>query len=113
MTMLVEARPTHPVVGALRDACTWIREAADSAIFGLGDDELGGVIGECEVLRAVTHHLQLSLVREADERNLAGRAGATSLAAWLTGRLRLQPRDARRLVRVAHATGARAEPLDY
>jgi hypothetical protein len=103
----------HPVLAGVRDAISHVGAAAESAIWGLSDDALCDAIGACEQLRARTHALELALVRDVDGRDLGRRAGAASTAAWLTGRFRLRPGQARNWVQLANATDEMEEVLDY
>jgi Domain of unknown function (DUF222) len=47
------------------------------------------------------------VVREADRQDLGRRSGATSTGAWLSGRLRLRPAEAGRMVKLAKALETR------
>jgi hypothetical protein len=113
MNMQVGTVGTHPVVGAVGAAFDGLGAVRDAAVFGLADDELEAAIAGCEGLRARVMDTELALVAEADGRDLGRRLGAASTAAWLAGRFRLRPGDARRLVELANRTRADDGPTDY
>ncbi|HEX6232490.1 MAG TPA: DUF222 domain-containing protein [Jiangellaceae bacterium] len=52
-------------------------------------------------------------MREADGRDLGRRSGGSSTAAWLAGRFRIRPGQARTLVRLANHTRPDDGPVDY
>lgn len=106
-------RPEHPALTALDEAITQVGAAAETAIWGLSDDELTGAMERCEKMRAGAHAFELSLVREADGRNLGRRCGAASTAAWLTGRFRIRPGQARSWVQLANGITEPEEVTDY
>lgn len=105
--------PAHPAVVALDESITRVKAAADTAIWGLSDAELAEAVQRCEHLRAGLHSFELSLIREANERNLAPRCGAASTAAWLTGRFRIRPGQARSWVQLANSTAESDDVTDY
>lgn len=72
------------------------------------------LLARCEVLAARQAELRLRLVAEADGRDLGRRAGASSTAAWLRGRYRVRPGEARARVELANRIAAAADaPVDY
>jgi hypothetical protein len=102
-----------PVLGALGAAAAAVAEVQDAAVFGLGDADLEAAIEACQALAARVFDATLTLVREADERDLGRRLGGSSSAAWLSGRFRIRPGQARALVRLANRTGRDDGPVDY
>jgi hypothetical protein len=102
-----------PVVGALGAAAAAVAEVQGRAVFGLGDADLEAAIEACQALAARVFDATLTLVREADERDLGRRLGGSSSAAWLSGRFRIRPGQARALVRLANRTGPDDGPVDY
>jgi hypothetical protein len=79
------------------------------AAWQLSDAEV--VEGVEAAYRLVTqaHAAALTLLGEADARGLAAEAGAPSTRAWLSGRLRVRPEDAKRdvtLARLIHSANA-------
>jgi hypothetical protein len=102
-----------PVVGALGAAAAAVAEVQGGAVFGLGDADLEAAIEACQALAARVFDATLTLVREADERDLGRRLGGSSSAAWLSGRFRIRPGQARALVRLANRTGRDDGPVDY
>ena len=113
MSSSVETIRTHPVVGAITAVEAELGSSRDAAYFGLSDDELEAAVEGCERLRALVYDVELALVAEADERDLARRLGAASTAAWLAGRFRMRPGRARSLVQVANRSRADEGPVDY
>lgn len=105
--------PTHPALTALDEAVAQVDAAAATAIWGLSDEDLTGAVERCERMRAGLHSFELSLVREADGRNLGRRCGAASTAAWLTGRFRIRPGHARSWVQLANSIAEPDEVADY
>src|SRR5918995_3872646 len=90
----------HPVVAALDAVSDALDKAATVDVWSLSDDDLSATTEWCERLAA----LALRLVREVDARDLGRRLGALSTAAWLAGRLRLRPGEAK--TRVSWRTGS-------
>ena len=107
------ASSVHPAMVALGEAIARVSLAADSALWGLSDDELTDAVGQCEQLRAGAHAYQLALVCEVDGRDLGRRSGAASTAAWLTGRFRIRPGQARSWVKLANSIAERSDVTDY
>jgi hypothetical protein len=107
------AAPAHPALTALDDAISQVSVAADTAIWGLSDEGITGAVERCERMRAGLHSFLLSLVREADGRILGRRSGAASTAAWLTGRFRIRPGQARAWVQLANSVAEPDEVTDY
>jgi hypothetical protein len=85
----------------------------DGPVYGLVDADLEAAIEQTQVLSARVFDATLTLVREADERDLGRRLGAASTAAWLCGRYRIRPGQARSLVRLANQTGLDDGPVNY
>ena len=102
-----------PVVGALGAAAAAVAQVQGGAVFGLADADLEAAIEACQALAARVFDATLTLVREADERDLGRRSGGSSSAAWLSGRFRIRPGQARALVRLANRTGPDDGPVDY
>ncbi|HSI93705.1 MAG TPA: DUF222 domain-containing protein, partial [Jiangellaceae bacterium] len=104
----------HPVVAAFDAVDDALAAAADAAVWALDDAELETVLGRAEEIAAKQAELRMRLVAEADGRDLGRRLGAASTAAWLRGRLRIRPGDARALVETANRVTASAQgPVDY
>ncbi|WP_327042430.1 HNH endonuclease [Micromonospora ureilytica] len=82
-------------VGGAVDHC------AETALWGLSDDDLLAALDATQVLAQRLAAVQLGLVRELDGRGLAVAQGASSTAVWLRERLRLSGRGARQLVQLA------------
>jgi hypothetical protein len=102
-----------PVLDALGAAAGAVAEVQGGAVCGLGDADLEAAIEACQALAARVFDATLTLVREADERDLGRRSGGSSSAAWLSGRFRIRPGQARALVRLANRTGPDDGPVDY
>jgi hypothetical protein len=109
------AAPVHPLAAALAVAEGAVAHAGSDrvSIAGLTDADLENSIEACERVRAKLHHVLLGLVHEADARELGKRSGGYSTPAWLRGRFRIRPGDARRLVDIANATIDIQGPEDY
>jgi hypothetical protein len=107
--------PVHPLAAALAAAEDAVAHAGSDrvSIAGLSDADLEEGIEACERVRARLHHVLLGLVHEADARELGKRSGGYSTPAWLRGRFRIRPGDARRLVDIANATIDIQGPEDY
>jgi hypothetical protein len=103
----------HPVVDLVNALSDTLDSSAEADIWALTDDDLGDAVEACERLSARMAELGLRLVREVDARDLAGRQGATSTAAWLRHRLRLRPGDARSRVELANRLREQPVPVDY
>ncbi|WP_327033214.1 HNH endonuclease signature motif containing protein [Micromonospora ureilytica] len=78
-----------------------VDDCAETALWGLSDDDLLASLDATQVLAQRLAAVQLGLVRELDGRGLAVAQGASSTAAWLRERLRLSGRGARQLVQLA------------
>ncbi|MFI6232632.1 DUF222 domain-containing protein [Micromonospora sp. NPDC050784] len=78
-----------------------VDDCAETALWGLSDDELLASLDATQVLAQRLATVQLGLVRELDGRGLAVTQGASSTAVWLRERLRLSGRSARQLVQLA------------
>jgi len=76
---------------------------ADTPAWPLDDDELAAAVETVSQEIARLEAIRLSLVREVDGRDLAGRVEATSTGALLRERLRIRPGQARGLVDLAAA----------
>jgi hypothetical protein len=85
----------------------------DGPLFGLADTDLEAALEQTQALAARVFDATLALVREADERDLGRRSGGVSTAAWLAGRFRIRPGQARTLVRLANHTGPDDGPTDW
>ena len=72
-------------------------------LVGLSDGELLGLVARVHALVERVDGLALSVVHEADVREVAQAAGASSTKAWLVHACRLRPSVAGRRVRLAHA----------
>ncbi len=78
-----------------------VDDCAETALWGLSDDELLASLDATQVLAQRLAAVQLGLVRELDGRGVAVAQGASSTAVWLRERLRLSGRTARQLVQLA------------
>ncbi|MBQ1020719.1 DUF222 domain-containing protein [Micromonospora sp. D93] len=78
-----------------------VDDCAETALWGLSDDELLASLDATQVLAQRLAAVQLGLVRELDGRGVAVAQGASSTAVWLRERLRLSGRGARQLVQLA------------
>ena len=78
-----------------------VDDCAETALWGLSDDELLASLDATQVLAQRLAAIQLGLVRELDGRGVAVAQGASSTAVWLRERLRLSGRSARQLVQLA------------
>ncbi len=65
------------------------------------DDDVTEVMLELEALAAQVAALSLAAVGEADRRGAGESAGAASTANWLSGKLRMRPEHASRMVKLA------------
>jgi len=88
---------------ALADAVTALDAFASVGLVGLSDGELLGLVARVHALVDRVDGLALSVVHEADVREVAQAAGASSTKAWLVHACRLRPSVAGRRVRLAHA----------
>ncbi|MEV7984707.1 DUF222 domain-containing protein [Micromonospora sp. NPDC085948] len=89
------------MLGALAQAGGAVDDCAETALWGLSDDDLLASLDATQVLAQRLATIQLGLIRELDGRGLAVAQGASSTAVWLRERLRLSGRSARRLVQFA------------
>ncbi|MGC4810512.1 DUF222 domain-containing protein [Micromonospora sp. DT228] len=89
------------MLGVLTQAGGTVDDCAETALWGLSDDELLASLDATHVLAQRLATVQLGLVREVDGRGLAVAQGASSTAVWLRERLRLSGRSARQLVQLA------------
>ena len=113
MNMQASAPAGRPVTDALGAAEAAIATLQGGPEFGLADTDLEAAIEQAQVLAARVFDATLVLVREADERDLGRRLGGASTAAWLAGRFRIRPGQARSLVRLANRTGPDQGPTDW
>jgi len=88
---------------ALAGAVTALDTFASVGLVGLSDGELLGLVARVHALVDRVDGLALSVVHEADVREVAQAAGASSTKAWLVHACRLRPSVAGRRVRLAHA----------
>src|SRR5919106_1629230 len=102
-----------PVLDALAAADAAVAGARSAPVYGLVDADLETAIEQCQTLAARVFDTSLALVREADERDLGRRLGASSTAAFLAGRYRIRPGQARTLVKLANRTRPDDGPVDY
>ncbi len=101
------------VTDALATAEGAVAVVQHGPVFGLVDADLEAAIECCQGVAARVFDATLALMREADERDLGRRLGAASTAAWLAGRFRIRPGQARSLVRLANRTGPDDGAIDY
>jgi hypothetical protein len=113
MNMQASGPGGSPVLDALGAAAAAVAGAQDAAVYALADADLEAAIEQTQALAARVFDAVLGLVREADERDLGRRSGGSSSAAWLSGRFRIRPGQARTLVRLANHTGPDDGPIDY
>jgi hypothetical protein len=113
MNMQASGPGGSPVLDALGAAAAAVAGAQDAAVYALADADLEAAIEQTQALAARVFDATLTLVREADERDLGRRSGGSSSAAWLSGRFRIRPGQARTLVRLANHTGPDDGPIDY
>lgn len=102
----------HPVQRVLGRVMADLDGLGESALWSLGDREvdalLTGLVSASDRLRARA----LDLVGEAERRNRAADAGATSHRAWLAQLLHVVPGEAGRMVAAAATlAGAAADPV--
>ncbi len=76
-------------------------EAATAAVWPLPDTDLLACLDAVHEAEQALVAAKLHLIREIDGRDVAGGHGATSMAVWLRGRLRISLRSGRRLVELA------------
>ena len=93
--------PRHPVTAVIGQVAAELASVRDAAVWQLGDAELGVAVRAAGALVGGVQELLLRLVGEADVRDLTGRAGAPTPAAWLRAELNCPPRAAKDAVRVA------------
>ncbi|WP_433128451.1 DUF222 domain-containing protein [Micromonospora sp. CA-240977] len=96
---------------ALAQAGGAVDDCAETARWGLSDDELLAALDATQVLAQRLATVQLGLIREVDGRGLAVAQGASSTAVWLRERLRLSGRSARQLVQLAATVDAAPAPV--
>ncbi|HEV7896231.1 MAG TPA: DUF222 domain-containing protein, partial [Planosporangium sp.] len=80
-----------------------LREHLGSVPFVCSPSAVVEQLDQVQVIAQQVAALQLALIRQADGLGIAAAQGATSTAAWLTGRYRLLPGAGGRLVRLAAA----------
>jgi Domain of unknown function (DUF222)/HNH endonuclease len=98
-----EALGAHPVAAGVEAVSALLDEAVGGGLWSLPDEDLLALLEAQERAAAKMTALGLALVREADGRDLAARAGAASTAALLRCRLRLRPCEAKARVELAAA----------
>ena len=109
MTALLDLAPLPPPAsrsvlgGAVGRAEAVLAEAADAALWSLGDAELAGLVVAAGRLVARAQGVLLRVVGEADVREALTAQGATSSAAFLRHRLRLSPAEAAACAKTARA----------
>jgi hypothetical protein len=113
MNMQASAPAVHPVLDVLTGVGAAVAGVQGAAVYGLVDADLEAAIEACQSAQARLFGVLLGLVREADERDLGRRLGGASTAAWLAGRFRIRPGQARTLVRLANQAGPDDGPVDY
>ncbi len=113
MNEQVSAPVGHPVLAALEAAAAAVAEMAEAPVYGLVDADLETALEQCQALAAQIFNATLTLVREADDRDVGRRSGAASTAAWVAGRFRMRPGQARALVRLAQQTRPDDGPVDW
>ena len=113
MNTQVDGLAGNLVLDALGAAEAAVAGVQDGPVYGLVDADLEAAIEQTQVLSGRVFDATLTLVREADERDLGRRLGAASTAAWLCGRYRIRPGQARTLVRLANQTGLDDGAVDY
>ena len=104
VSVLTEDAGAHPVTAAMEVVSAVLDEALAGALWSLSDHDLLALLEARERAAAKLAAVGLSLVREADGRDVAARAGASSTAALLRHRLRLRPGEAKARVELAAAT---------
>lgn len=103
----------QPVLGTLAAVGASVASLDDAPVYGLVDADLEAAIEACQSAQARLFGVLLALARDADERDLGRRSGAASTAAWLAGRYRIRPGQARSLVRLANQSRPDPGPVDY
>ena len=91
------------VDAALAGVCSALDGFAGVGLVGLSDGEVLRLLGRVHALVDRVDGLALSVVHEADVREVAQAAGASSTRAWLVHACRLRPSTAGRRVRLARA----------
>jgi hypothetical protein len=89
------ASGAHPVAEALAAVSAAVDEVAGLPVWLLSDAGLLAALASGERAAAKLAAVRLSLVREADGRDVASRSGATSAAALLRWQLRVAPAEAK------------------
>src|SRR5918993_1713894 len=96
--------PPPPVVAALSGAGGSLAEAAEAALWSVGDRELAELVVAAGRVVAQAQGVLLRLVGEANARTALTAGGAASTAAFLRHRLRLSPAEASACAKTARAT---------
>lgn len=98
------------VLSALTAARSAVRDASLAAVWSLHDDELATAAAQTQALAAQVNGVLSQVLAETDGRDLAGRLGAPTTAAWLRDTQRMTPQAAAGAVRQAvalHGSGGR------
>jgi uncharacterized protein DUF222/HNH endonuclease len=93
--------PEHPVAEAMTAIGAALDGVAESPVWSLPDGQVEELLGGAHRLEGRMAELTTRLVEEADRRELAKRAGASSTQAWLRHRWQVSPADAKRQVTLA------------
>nr|MBA3309355.1 hypothetical protein [Nocardioidaceae bacterium] len=110
MSLLIDD-PAAPVAPALAAVSDRLVELSGVELWRLDDDQTTAAVGAAYALVTQAHTVALTLLAEADRRNLAGQTGAPSTQAWLQATRRVRPQTAKRDVELARLV-ARAADLD-
>lgn len=110
MSLLIDD-PAAPVAPALAAVSDRLVELSGVELWRLDDDQTTAAVGAAYALVTQAHTVALTLLAEADRRDLAGQTGAPSTPAWLQATRRVRPQTAKRDVELARLV-ARAADLD-
>ncbi|WP_084678640.1 HNH endonuclease signature motif containing protein [Actinopolymorpha alba] len=91
MDVTTGAPPTQPLRGLLDMVQDGLAQALNSPVWSRTDAESADGLEQVHQIVAMAEALRLRLIHDADTRELASQAGATSTAAWLRHKLKLHP----------------------
>ena len=98
--------PEHPVAEAMTAIGAALDGVAKSPVWSLRDGQVEDLLDGAHRLEGRLAELTARLVEEADRRELAKRAGASSTRAWLRHRWQVAPAEAKRQVSLASGLGS-------
>src|SRR3954463_1879786 len=109
MSLAAETLSRHPVVATVERLHAELDAIAESSVWSLSADELGGLL--CSVTRAKARvaELELRIAAQAARREVGEAVGATSVGSWWATETRTTRPAAHRLMRLAQALDGERE----